>query len=991
MLTTSSRHILLGLSLTLLVVQTPLLAAVTWDGEAGNGLWSDPLNWSGDAVPASPDEITISGNAGTVHLDVDHVFDGTLIVGSSSLSDVDELVIDAGVTATIPVGVGIRIQSSGAVRNEGLITLQAGGDITANAGRLDNTAGGQIDGQPNSRVFANSDLVQLTNAGDWSGAQLRTTRGTMTNSGTLDVPIVGVTFGGFTLTNETGGTLRLSGSQTLTEPLIVVNDGTIVNDATVTLNGELTNDGTLDNTIGTLHVTCGAVFAGSGIVLGNPVTEACKSWDGDAGNGLWSDPLNWSLDTAPTGTDPVFISGEGAAVAVHLDIDFTIDDRLDLEGWRTGGVDDDTLTIDVGVALTNNGVLDNQRFEIIIDGTLVNTGTLLNDGHPNIAPAQITNNGSIVNTGLIDNQDAATIANDGTIDNQGAIDNSCDGTITGSGTLTGTPVFEECIVWDGEAGNGLWSDPLNWDTDTVPVPANDISITGAAGEVHLDTDFTVSNLLLIGLGGATSTLVVDPGVTLTLQATLAVTVDGGLRNDGTITNNSSLQVNGGSMVNGVGALLDGFGTIQTGSDLVTLTNQGTIDGGFLSASRGTFVNAGLFSGRLRTSNATSAQIVNEAGGTIATTNQFQIRHEDDVVDNDGVISCGGGTADENRGTINNHGAFDVTGGFTNWSLFENHGTIDNGGSYDNRGTTNNRCGGTLGGNPLGFDPPVEILCVPDPASPGDGVTLADDTPSFAWQNSTELRAVSYEWWIEDIAAPGVPAQSESTPSTSLTLTTPLADATYDWRVRAVLDSDPAVVSDDSVPYRLTTVCQIDGDGDGFIACADCDDTNPWRYPGAQELCDGLDNNCDDALPAWDLDTDGDGLSECAGDCDELDVATYPGAVEVNDGEDNQCQGEPGAGLVDEVTGPLVFDDPASKSRVSWVPQAGATEYQLLRAANLNLANCAFLIAGTETFADDTGIPSTGEVFFYLVRATGPFVGSWGADSAGGERVPACAP
>ncbi len=66
------------------------------------------------------------------------------------------------------------------------------------------------------------------------------------------------------------------------------------------------------------------------------------------------------------------------------------------------------------------------------------------------------------------------------------------------------------------------------------------------------------------------------------------------------------------------------------------------------------------------------------------------------------------------------------------------------------------------------------------------------------------------------------------------------------------------------------------------------------------------------------------------------------------------QVEPGAGLVDEVTGPLLFDDPASKSRVSWVPQAG-------------------------------------EVFFYFVRATGSFVGSWGADSAGGERVPVCAP
>ncbi|MCP3979936.1 MAG: hypothetical protein GY716_11570 [bacterium] len=974
-----------------LVGALPASASVGWDGEAGNGLWSDPLNWSGDVVPASTDAITISGNAGTVHLDVDHVFDGMLTLGSASSTDLDELVIDPGVTATIPVGIGITITISGALRNEGRITLEAGGDLYVNAGRLDNVAGGRIDGHSNARIFGNSDLAHLTNAGDWSGTQLRTTRGTMTNTGMLDVPIVGVSFGGFTLANEIGGTLRLSGSQTLTVPLVLVNQGSVVNDATVTLDGEFTNDGALDNSVGTFHVSCGAVFRGGGIVLGNPVTEECKSWDGDAGNGLWSDPLNWSLDTTPAGTDRIFIDGQDAAVAVRLDADFTIDHRLDLEGWRTGGVDDDTLTIDAGVSLTNHGVLHNQRFEIIIDGTLINTGTLLNDGHPNIAPARITNSGTIVNSGLIDNQNAATLTNNGTIDNQGAIDNSCDGTIDGSGTLTGAPVFEECIVWDGEADNGLWSDPLNWDSDALPVSDNDVSITGGAGEVHLDTDFTVANLLLVGIGGATSTLVVDPGVTLTLQANLAVTVDGALRNDGTITNHSSLQGNAGSIVNGPGALIDGFGTIQIGGDQATFTNHGTIDGGFLSASRGTLVNDGLIIGRLRTSSSTTALIVNTVDGVLTGTNQFQIRHADDVIENFGMITCGGGTADENRGTIENRGTLQVLGTLTNWSLVENFGAIDNGGSYFNRGATNNRCGGQIGGNPFGFDPPAEILCVPDPTSPADGATLADDTPSFGWQNPTELRPVSYEWWIEDVTAPGVPVQSESIVSLGVSLSTPLVDGTYDWRVRATLDTDPAVVSEGSVAYRLTVACQVDGDGDGFVACADCDDTNLFRYPGAPELCDGVDNNCDDVVPSWDTDSDGDGLSACAGDCDELNPATYPGAPETNDGEDNQCPGEPGAGLVDEVTGPLVFGDPRSKTRLSWLPQSGATGYQLLRAVDLNYANCGFLSSGTEAFVDDSVAPLPGEMFLYLVRSTGPSVGSWGADSAGTERMPICAP
>ena len=37
-------------------------------------------------------------------------------------------------------------------------------------------------------------------------------------------------------------------------------------------------------------------------------------------------------------------------------------------------------------------------------------------------------------------------------------------------------------------------------------------------------------------------------------------------------------------------------------------------------------------------------------------------------------------------------------------------------------------------------------------------------------------------------------------------------------------------------------CQ-DADGDGVVAAQDCDDKNASTYPGAVELCDGQDNNC----------------------------------------------------------------------------------------------------------------------------------------------------
>lgn len=55
---------------------------------------------------------------------------------------------------------------------------------------------------------------------------------------------------------------------------------------------------------------------------------------------------------------------------------------------------------------------------------------------------------------------------------------------------------------------------------------------------------------------------------------------------------------------------------------------------------------------------------------------------------------------------------------------------------------------------------------------------------------------------------------------------------------------------------------VDLDDDGFFDCEDCDDMDARTHPGAPEVCDGLDNNCDGVLPSWDEDSDGDVLPDC---------------------------------------------------------------------------------------------------------------------------------
>jgi hypothetical protein len=189
---------------------------------------------------------------------------------------------------------------------------------------------------------------------------------------------------------------------------------------------------------------------------------------------------------------------------------------------------------------------------------------------------------------------------------------------------------------------------------------------------------------------------------------------------------------------------------------------------------------------------------------------------------------------------------------------------------------------------------------------------------------TSPNALTYQWRKDGQEIPGADG-----PTLTIQAVMPGDAGSYDCLLTNGCDSaasQPGLLT--VTPGSDKTWWYRDGDGDGFGADADrvfeadgpdgyvavpgdCDDADPAIHPGAEEVLNGRDDNCDGQTDEglgqwWYLDLDGDAFGEdeqavfqverpdqyaaAGGDCDDLDPGRFPGATELHNGLDDDCDG-----------------------------------------------------------------------------------------------------
>ena len=280
---------------------------------------------------------------------------------------------------------------------------------------------------------------------------------------------------------------------------------------------------------------------------------------------------------------------------------------------------------------------------------------------------------------------------------------------------------------------------------------------------------------------------------------------------------------------------------------------------------------------------------------------------------------------------------------------------------------------------------------------GDSVILTADLSNWNQNDST------FVFWDNGQTGPSILVAPNATQTFTVTVT----------------NGDGFFANDQvTVFVEQPKVWFFDGDGDGFgidmviLACSqpvgyvdnpsDCDDNNHLAYPGAPEICNGADDNCDgqtdeglDFVQSW-RDLDGDSFGDPAtsvlactvplgyvfnnADCDDQNPAVHPNAVEVCNGIDDNCNGQTDENTSVMLNAGLTGYFPFNGNAADVSPTSiSATLFNTTLTNGLNAANSAYHFDGAtariDAGSDNRGVSNAVSLVAWI-KTTEPANGQW---------------
>ncbi len=811
-------------------------------------------------------------------------------------------------TATMTINATGDVRLINTLVNNGTINW-TNGPFRFNGGTLTNNAAFNINNT--AANIENFSSGTFTNSA--TGTITKTSAGTTTqnivfnNNGTLQINA-----GNFT--NNSASTFTNTGAVNFSNSTILQNGGTMNFNA----GSSMTGTGSINQTSGTLSFNL-AIIIISTITINH-------SGGTIAGSGSLTDdgPYNWTNGNL----NCVTILSATAVMTINATGDVRIQNTLTNNGtinWTNGPFrfNGGTLTNNAAFNISNTAA----NIENFSSGTFTNsaTGTITKTSAGTTTQNIVfNNNGTLqINAGNFTNNSASTFTNTGAV-------NFSNSTILQNG---GTMNFNAGSSMTGTGSINQTSGTLSFNLAIIIISTITINHSGGtiAGSGSLTDDgpynWTNGNLNCVTILSATAVM--------TINATGDVRIQNTLTNNGTINwTNGPFRFNGGTLTNNAAfnisntaANIENFSSgsfTNTATGVVTkssagtttininFSNSGIIKGiGTLSFTT-TFTNNGTIAPGLSpgilvlngtepfsANSILSAEIMN---GTGASTGHDQLQRDGNLTLNGTLTVVETGTVPDGDYIIIVLTTGTITGTFSSTNLPTGYSVIYNANNVVVRkgalATFYQDMDGDGYGNPAvsqqaASPPPGYVAdntdCNDNNANIHPGATEACNGVDDDCDGATDENVTSTFYQDSDgdgFGNPAVSQQACTAPTGYVANNTDCndADATLNPNTQWFLDAD----NDSYYTGSAVTQCTSPGAGykkSGLLGGNDCNDNNTNVFPGATEICNGIDDDCDGqvdeggVLNTFYLDNDADGFGNPA--VSQQACAAPPGYVANN--------------------------------------------------------------------------------------------------------------